>query len=333
MFIEGIDRDTAKRLQTLKQRIEKSKIPSSKLDETLNVATWNIRDFGKKKRTKAAKIFLAEILNQFDLIAITEVRDNLHDFLDVIKILGPYWKFVVSDFRPDRAGNRERVAYLYDERMCQFTGLAAEADPPRKKMKISPDRDEDYVAKYTWWRAPYMASFKAGNFDFTLLTAHMRWGSSESERETALANLADWIEKRRKNEHVFDKDIIVMGDFNIPKVGDSLYKALTKNRLKMPAALGTVKFTNVAGYTKPSSGKNYDQILHYPYSEKSFTSNGGILDFLGHKNGHKALFPDLTKAEFTYQLSDHFPLWLQIDCDVDGVYLDNVVTRNRQRRR
>ena len=30
----------------------------------------------------------------------------------------------------------------------------------------------------------------------------------ESERETALANLADWIEKRRKNSHVFDKDIM-----------------------------------------------------------------------------------------------------------------------------
>jgi len=330
MFMDSIDADTAKRLQTLKKRIEKAKIPSSKLDETLNVAAWNVRDFGKNRRTKAAKYFLAEIMNQFDLIALTEVRDNLKDFLDVKDILGPYWKFVVSDFRPDRAGNRERVAYLYDERMCQFTGLAAEADPPRKREKISPDEDSDYRSKYTWWRSPYMASFKAGNFDFTLLTAHMRWGNSESEREAALENLADWIEKRRKNSSVFDKDIIVMGDFNIPKVGDSLYKALTKHGLRMPKALGTVKFTNVAGYTKPSSGKAYDQILHYSYSAKSFTENGGILDFMGSKNGHKALFPDLTKTKFTYQLSDHFPLWLQIDCDIDGVHLDSVINRSKR---
>ena len=54
MFMDGIDADTAKRLLTLKKRIEKANIPSSKLDETLNVAAWNVRDFGKTRRTKAA---------------------------------------------------------------------------------------------------------------------------------------------------------------------------------------------------------------------------------------------------------------------------------------
>jgi len=326
MFIAGINADTARKLKTLKKRIDAANIPSSKLDESLNVAAWNIRDFGKKRRTKAAKIFIAEILNQFDLIALTEVRDNLKDFLEVKEILGPYWKFVVSDFRPDRAGNNERIAYLYDERMCQFTGLAAEADPPRKRGAISGNKDDEYQPRYTWWRAPYMASFRAGNFDFTLLTAHMRWGSSVTERREALENLADWIEMRRKNSHVFDKDIVVMGDFNIPKVGDSLYRALTKHGLKMPKALEGVKFTNVAG------GKNYDQILHYTYSEKSFTANGGIVDFLGSRNGHKALFPDLTRSQSTYQLSDHFPLWIQIDCDIDGITLDDVIAKSARRR-
>jgi len=66
-----------------------------------------------------------------------------------------------------------------------------------------------------------------------------------------------------------------MGDFNFPKVGDSLYKALTKH-------------------------------------------------------GIKALFRDLTKTKFTYQLSDHFPLWLQIDCDIDGVHLDSVINRSKR---
>jgi len=86
----------------------------------------------------------------------------------------------------------------------------------------------------------------------------------------------------------------------------------------------------VARYTRPSSGKAYDQILHYSDSAKSFTENGGILDFMGSKNGHKALFPDLTKTKFTYQLSDHFPLWLQIDCDIDGVHLDSVINRSKR---
>ncbi len=34
-------------LLALKKRIDAAKIPPSKLDETINVAVWNIREFGK----------------------------------------------------------------------------------------------------------------------------------------------------------------------------------------------------------------------------------------------------------------------------------------------
>ena len=61
-----------------------------------------------------------------------------------------------------------------------------------------------------------MASFRAGNFDFVVLSVHMRWGSSVSERTAAIENLADWVHKRRKAKTVADKDWIVLGDFNIP---------------------------------------------------------------------------------------------------------------------
>ena len=64
-------------LLALKKRIDAAKIPPSKLDETINVAVWNIREFGKKRRTVAALHYIAEILGQFDLIALVELRDNL----------------------------------------------------------------------------------------------------------------------------------------------------------------------------------------------------------------------------------------------------------------
>ena len=41
--------DIAAGLLALRKRIEAAKIPSSKLDETINVAIWNIREFGKKR--------------------------------------------------------------------------------------------------------------------------------------------------------------------------------------------------------------------------------------------------------------------------------------------
>jgi hypothetical protein len=127
---------------------------------------------------KASIHFIAEILGQFDLIAITEVRKNVSDLAAVMKILGPYWHVVFSDFATDRGGNSERIAYLYDKRAVTFTGLAAEADEPRKKDRTT----KEYLPKYSWWRSPYIASFRAGNFDFVLITVHLRWGSGEKAR-------------------------------------------------------------------------------------------------------------------------------------------------------
>ena len=91
----------------------------------------------------------------------------------------------------------------------------------------------------------------------------------------------------------------------------------------MPRALTGAGFTNVAG------GKNYDQILHYSYSDKSFTDHGGVLDF----GDHRALFPDLTRDQATYQLSDHFPLWVQLDTDVEGIYWNRAIKRAEARGR
>ena len=49
-----ISKPIADGLIALRSRIEQGGIPSSKLDETLNLATWNIREFGKKARSEAA---------------------------------------------------------------------------------------------------------------------------------------------------------------------------------------------------------------------------------------------------------------------------------------
>jgi endonuclease/exonuclease/phosphatase family metal-dependent hydrolase len=320
-----ISTNIAKGLKVLRKRITAAKIPSSSLDETLNLATWNIRDFGEARRKKAAIHLIAEIMGQFDLISVVEVRDNVSDLQRVLKILGPYWHVVYSDFDSCRPGNRERIAYVYDKRAVAFTGLAGEADPDRKRTKVIRGGKEvwEYLPKITWWRSPFMASFRAGDFDFIAITAHIRWDTSggEPSRQRALQELANWVDKRSKEKHVVDKDIILMGDFNIPKVGDALFNAITSKGLRMPRALVGVAGANL------TRTMHYDQILHYPRHTKSFTKHGGVLDFF--KGGHKALFPgiSLTKDEFTYQLSDHLPLWVQLDTDIDDERLNQILNR------
>ena len=116
-------------LLALKKRIAAAKIPPSQLDQTINVAVWNIREFGKKRRTLPAIHYIAEILGQFDLIALVELRDDLTDFGRVCEFLGPSWDLVYSDWMSDPGGNRERTGFLYDRRAVTFNGLAAEVDP------------------------------------------------------------------------------------------------------------------------------------------------------------------------------------------------------------
>ena len=185
MNYEGVTPDIAEGLLVLKERIKAAKIPPSKLDETINLATWNVRELGKKPRRKAALYYIAEILSQFDLVGLVELRDNLSDLKAILGILGPDWRAIFSDAIPDAGGNRERVAYLYDRRAVVFNGLAAEAQPPRQK------KGSEYLSDISWWRSPYLASFRAGNFDFLCLTTHIRWGDNEEERIVELKAVAD----------------------------------------------------------------------------------------------------------------------------------------------
>jgi len=325
MIHRNINVQIAEGLRVLRQRIEHADIPSSRLDETLNIATWNIREFGRRRRTEAAIHYIGEILPQFDLIAIIEVRDNLTDMNRVLEILGAHWDVLFSDFNTDAAGNRERIAFLYDKRAVTFTGLAAESDPPRAKDR----KTGEYLPAITWWRSPYMASLRSGNFDFILLAAHIRWaGEDPALRVPELRQLAEWIDKRHKEKYVIDKDFIILGDFNIPQLDDKLYQAITSKGLTIPDALrSTSHGTNLA------RNKRYDQILHHHRSTKTFTDYGGALDFF--REDWRALFPDesytsMTKEAFTYELSDHLPLWVQIDTWVDDEELDQFLARRKR---
>ena len=160
--------EIAQGLLALKKRIAAAKIPPSQLDETINVAVWNIREFGKVKRTEAAIHFIAEILGQFDLVALVELRNDLTDLGRVLPILGPSWDVVYSDWIEDAGGNNERTAFLFDNRAVTFNGLAAEVDAPRDKEGI------EWLAKQSFWRASCLCSFRAGNFDFLAIASHAR---------------------------------------------------------------------------------------------------------------------------------------------------------------
>lgn len=314
--------EIAQGLLALRKRITAAKIPPSKLDETINVAIWNIREFGKIRRSEAAIHYIAEILGQFDLVALVELRNNLTDLGRTLPILGPSWDVVYSDWIDDSGGNKERIAFLFDRRAVTFNGLAAEVDAPRGK------KATEYLATQSFWRSPYMCSFRAGNFDFIAIATHARWGDSIEGRQAELQMLADWIDTRFKDKFVEDHDLIVMGDFNVPKIGDKLFKALTSRGLLVPDALENLKAGDqVISGSNLKKDARYDQILHLPTMKKRFSNSAGTLDFFSSDARIKELFPDkeYSREKFSFQLSDHFPIWVQIKTEIDGERLNQIV--------
>ena len=317
----------AQGLLALRARIDAAKIPPSKLDQTINLAVWNIREFGKKRRTDAALHYIGEILGQFDLVALVELRDDLNDLGCVLRYLGEYWEVVYSDWQTDDGGNNERIAFLYDRRAVIFNGLAAEVDAPRAK------KETEFLSNHSFWRAPYMCSFRAGNFDFIAIATHARWGDSIPGRQAELQLLADWVDTRFKNKFVEDHDLIVMGDFNVPQIGDKLFKALTSRGLMVPKPL--LKLTvgdRIIGGSNLGGDARYDQILHLPTLPENFTNAGGALDFFIDDAHIEELFPGkkYTRDKFTFQMSDHLPLWIQVRTDIDGFRLGQIVQEGRK---
>ena len=315
----SLDRETALGLKELRRRLEEdgNRVPASILDETMNLATWNIREFGRRQRLEKSLHYIAEVIGRFDLVALTEVRRDLSELLRVMEFLPPFWDFIISDYGGDRAANKERVAYVFDKRVVQFTGLAAEADPPRKR-----NRQGQYKSQFTWWRAPYIASFRSGNFDFVIVTVHLRWGSGEKERLAPLKELAKWASKRSRDDGGFDRDILVVGDMNIPSRDSVLFKAVRRYGLRLPKGLAELGKT--AAGTNLSRKATYDQILHHATNPNRFTDRAGVVDF--YMGDHKPLYPEIdSRHKFTFEISDHLPLWIQLDTWIEDERLDSML--------
>ena len=83
-----------------------AKIPPSKLVESINVAVWNVREFGRRAQDGGGAAFIG----QFDLVGLVELRDDLSDF-GCDAYLGEYGDVIYSDWMADDGGNRVAQAF------------------------------------------------------------------------------------------------------------------------------------------------------------------------------------------------------------------------------
>ena len=192
-----VDAPTRKRIVAGLKRLRaglSAAIPPRTSTDTLLLATWNIREFDSGKygyRPEEPYYYIAEILSRFDLIAIQEVRDGLYPLQKLLKLLGSWWDFLVTDVTLGTAGNSERMAYLYDRRKVSFTGLAAEL--------VLPDGSGVKTEPAQLARSPYVAGFRAGWAYLTLATVHIYFGKGVKVDPRRLAEITAFATTIAKN--------------------------------------------------------------------------------------------------------------------------------------
>ena len=277
-------------LQRLRPALAEA-IPPRTATDTLLLATWNIREFdaGQKAsfRGDEAYYYIAEILSRFDLIAVQEVRDGLYPLQRLKKLLGSWWDFLVTDVTLGTSGNSERMAYLYDRRKVDFTGLAAELVFPKPQGAM-----EDPVQMA---RSPYVAGFKAGWAYLTLATVHIYYGKSVAVDPRRLAEITDFSKTLAKHagklssapQYAADQkpvadNLIMLGDFNIFNRKDVTMEAISQAGFVVPPELQSVPGSNV------DKNKHYDQIAYYQrLAHLKPTGKAGVFDCLLQKDGLK----------------------------------------------
>lgn len=312
-------------------------VPQSE-DDRLLLASWNIANLGAQDRKPKDLKLIAHMMSRFDLIAVQEVNDNYRPFADVVEYMGEEFDWIVND----TAGNSERLAFVYRVEKVTPGRLFAEVAFPARRFpratvvvpyrKGNQDRVEVYYnLEFTPFdRNPFVATFQAGSLDFTLANVHLYFGAFKdastveerakyARRVMEIMALSQWAKQRLKSDHTYDKDIILIGDMNVPEMNttDAAYRALLKSGLKPTDYFSKTGGTNLGG------GKTYDQLAITPGDVQDRILAYDVVDFDNRvfRSKWEEVNADLTPRKAVslfnryvkHHISDHRPIWIQLD--------------------
>lgn len=334
------------RLLTLRhdlyETIKKDRQPNS-----LIIGSWNIRAFDDGvPRMDESYHYIAEIIDNFDICAIQEVKNNLSPLRRLLRLLGPNWDFFVSDVSTHKGGNNERMAFVYNTNRVLFRNLIGEIVLSK----------EDLISGEQVARSPFFASFQAGWFKFSLCSAHILYGKDLGLRADEIKIIADTLVKRAKTE---DQVHIFLGDMNIEKKDDEVMRALKNSKLTVPnfgpTNMGGNKWFDQMAFTEKGKAVQKTRLLRHgkfdwrhavfgphPTDDASKLSDKDKADgkerlkkkeILKHykkkvikirKSYGKAPYANWSKSYknwTTFEMSDHLPIWMELEIDYSDDYL------------
>lgn len=271
-------RPTASTPQEPSQR--QASFPAPAPGETIRIASFNIQVFGTKKLSKTGVMeILAEVVRNFDVVAIQEVRsqsdDILPQFVKMINQNGGHYEFLIGP-RQGRTNSTEQYAFIYDAARIEF-------DPRTVFMIDDPD---DLLH-----REPMVARFRVRGlgdeaFSFTLINIHTDPDEARAEVD-ALAKVYTSVQADPSHED----DVIVLGDLNIDET-----------RLGKLGALPHMVHAITGVATNTRGDKMYDNIVFNGEATTEFTGRTGVLDL--------QVQYGLTLQQ-ALEVSDHLPVWAE----------------------
>ena len=348
---------TVKNLLQLRRQLDRS-VPSKDAEDNLLLATFNIRDLGKRnrrgwgKRLPESWFYLAEVISRFDFVAVQEVN-QLEEWQHIMDILGHDWGFIATDETdPKLGGNGERMTFAYDKRKVWFQSIAGEIVLPPSMLISGAEIEVDGAtirAGNQFKRTPFIASFQSGWLKFDICTVHLYYGASSGaklgQRVEEIATIANYLSTRADRALGEDRALILLGDFNIVSPEHKTMKALTNNGFVVPNRLKENPTTGTKMHYDQISFKTKPEVIEYIETRSSdpLKQNAGVVplfetvftdnEFDTYKEvvktkttaGRKATTTVELKKAYrnwrTYQFSDHYPMWVRLQTDNSEAYL------------
>jgi len=256
-------------------------VPPAKSTNSIRIASFNIQTFGDRKASKSHVMErLAEIVRQFDIVAIQEIRtkstDHMARFIELINQPGRHYDHVTGE-RLGRTNSKEQYAYVFD------------------RQTIEVDRNSVYTiydGNDMLHREPLVAWFRVRgpppNEAFTFKLVNMHTDPDEAQEEM---NAMDDVYYAVANDRSGEDDIILLGDFNV-----------NYRQIGQLADVAYIHWVISKQATNTRKTKSYDNLFFSSRATTEFMGRGGVLDFLREFN--------LTESQ-ALEISDHLPVWAE----------------------
>jgi len=333
----------AERLLALRYDLD-MRIVKDRRSNSLIVGTWNIRAFdGGVPRLDESLHYIAEIIATFDICALQELRPDLGPIRRLKDLLGPNWDYFLTDVSDHEGGNSERMAFFYNTDKVVFRNIIGEIVISSNVLPTG-----HQIA-----RSPFFAAFQAGWFRFTLCSSHIIYGDDHAIRAAEITAITDALAKRARVE---DQVFLFLGDMNIESVDGPIMTALKNSEMELapvpPSNLGGDKPYDQIAYTvkgistrktrllrsgafdwrnavfgpalerDPKAPDDPEYVLRKT-DDENLAHYGPIVAVHRERHG-KAAYSDFRRSYrrwTTDEMSDHLPVWVELETDYSNEYL------------